>query len=79
MKAIDRHGVLECGCAPGYVDCPEAARIRARADRSWAAYRHTGSLKALAACRARITEYREHHETARVSNLKYDSATETKG
>ena len=79
MKPIDRHQVLECGCAPGYVDCSVAAQIRARADRSWETYKRTGSLKALAACRARITEYREHHETARVSNLKYDSATETKG
>ena len=68
MKVIDRHGILECGCALGYVDCPEAARIRARADKSWAAYRRTGSLKALAACRARITEYREHHAAACVSD-----------
>jgi len=64
MKAIDRHRVLECGCAPGYVDCPVAARIRAKADRSWKTYRRTGNLKALAACRARITEYEAHHAAA---------------
>ena len=63
MKAIDRHGVPECGCASG-IDCPKAARIRARADKSWAAYRRTGSLKALAKCRAAITEYGEHHAAA---------------
>ena len=64
MKAIDRHRILECGCAPGYVDCPEAARIRAKADRSWATYRRAGSLEALAKCRTAITEYEAHHAAA---------------
>ena len=67
MKASDRRRVLECGCAMG-ADCPEAARIRARADRSWGTYRRTGSLEALAKCRTAITEYEAHHAAACVPN-----------
>ena len=68
MKASDRRRVLECGCAPGYIDCPKAKRIRARADRSWETYRRTGSLEALAKCRTAITEYEAHHAAACVPN-----------
>ena len=63
MKATDKRRALKCSCMTD-VDCPEAVRIRARASRSWASYKRTGSLKALSACRARITEYEAHHAAA---------------